>query len=151
SMRYRQGVIGSLVLTYLAVLVGQVFFRASSSGSAISMIAGMGGLHGIEATGPGPFWLPDSLGAAGSWLKSHNIVSTMGQFESGGTVFYQVALMVLLYLIVFFANNSQQIVGLAAPEKPTTVYAMRFLVLSRRWGFDIKWGVIVGLVGLASI
>jgi alginate O-acetyltransferase complex protein AlgI len=39
--------IGSVLLTYLAVLVAQVFFRAPTIDAALSMLSGMVGLHGL--------------------------------------------------------------------------------------------------------
>ncbi len=38
-------VIASVLLTYCAALVAQVFFRAASTGDAIGLLAGMAGLH----------------------------------------------------------------------------------------------------------
>jgi alginate O-acetyltransferase complex protein AlgI len=37
----------SVLLTYCAVLVAQVFFRAASVSDALQMLAGMSGLHGL--------------------------------------------------------------------------------------------------------
>jgi alginate O-acetyltransferase complex protein AlgI len=42
----------SVVLTYLCVLVGSVFFRATSATDAASMLAGMAGLHGTGVMEP---------------------------------------------------------------------------------------------------
>jgi alginate O-acetyltransferase complex protein AlgI len=39
--------VGSVLLTYVCVLVAQVFFRANSTMDAVHFLAGMGGLHGI--------------------------------------------------------------------------------------------------------
>ncbi|HXJ00249.1 MAG TPA: MBOAT family O-acyltransferase [Micropepsaceae bacterium] len=43
---------GSVLLTYLAALVAQVFFRASSAGSAVTLLSGMAGAHGAGAARP---------------------------------------------------------------------------------------------------
>jgi D-alanyl-lipoteichoic acid acyltransferase DltB (MBOAT superfamily) len=37
-----------VLLTYAAVLVGQVFFRANSAGDALRLLAGMSGMHGLH-------------------------------------------------------------------------------------------------------
>ncbi len=49
---------GPVLLTYGAVLVAEVFFRASDVSAALSLLAGMGGAHGVRA--------PGSVGAPGS-------------------------------------------------------------------------------------
>jgi alginate O-acetyltransferase complex protein AlgI len=45
-------VTGCVVLTFFAVLVAQVFFRANSTGSALSLLAGMVGAHGEYTANP---------------------------------------------------------------------------------------------------
>lgn len=40
--------IGKVLLTYFAVLIASVFFRAPSAGSAVQLLAGMVGLHGVD-------------------------------------------------------------------------------------------------------
>jgi alginate O-acetyltransferase complex protein AlgI len=75
----------SIALTYFAVLVGSVFFRALSVGNALDLLAGLAGRHGI---GPG---LPDDthalakLGLDFAWLA-------------------------LLYCVVWLLPNSQEII-----------------------------------------
>jgi D-alanyl-lipoteichoic acid acyltransferase DltB (MBOAT superfamily) len=48
----RVAVAWRVLLTYLAVLVGAVFFRAASVPQAVSMLAGMAGLHGAVMGAP---------------------------------------------------------------------------------------------------
>jgi len=43
-----------VVLTYLAVLVAEVFFRAGSVGDALALLAGMAGAHGSELPAASP-------------------------------------------------------------------------------------------------
>ena len=54
-------VIGAVLLTYLAVLVAQLFFRAASCGDALTLLAGMVGAHGVRRPDP------DSRGQARSY------------------------------------------------------------------------------------
>lgn len=55
--------VACVALTYLCVLVGAVFFRGETVRAAVSMLAGMGGMHGIGILQPdlraitGGFWL----------------------------------------------------------------------------------------------
>jgi D-alanyl-lipoteichoic acid acyltransferase DltB (MBOAT superfamily) len=48
----RVAVARRVLLTYLAVLVGAVFFRAASVGQALAMLEGMAGLHGVAFAWP---------------------------------------------------------------------------------------------------
>jgi hypothetical protein len=43
--------VGKILLTYCCVVVGMVFFRAPSTGSALNLLAGMIGLHGSGTAG----------------------------------------------------------------------------------------------------
>ena len=152
SALYRHAsAVGSLLLTYLAVLVGQIFFRASSSGSAVSMLGGMLGLHGVDITMPVPSWLPSRLGAAGAWLQSHGLISTVSQFESGGGVFYQLTLIVLLFGIVWLMPNSQEIVGLDSPEHGGIGQVVRTAANTGWLKFNAHWGMVTGVIAVAAI
>ena len=76
----RPGVIaGRIVLTYLSVLVGAVLFRAPSARAAFTMLAAMGGAHGLGSVplpaaflpGFGPFTAAPAIAAgqaAAGWL-----------------------------------------------------------------------------------
>ncbi len=44
--------VASVLLTYVCVLVAQVFFRAASTGAALQYLAGMAGRHGATWHGP---------------------------------------------------------------------------------------------------
>ena len=44
--------IASVALTYVAVLIGAVFFRAASAGNALDLLLGMVGTHGVELALP---------------------------------------------------------------------------------------------------
>lgn len=81
KMRWGHG--GSLMklsagaLTFLAVVVGWVFFRADSFSSASTMLHGMAGLNGVS--------LPASLeGRVGQYLPQHNwiVFHGLGNFNS---------------------------------------------------------------------
>lgn len=86
--RGASAVVWRVGLTYLAVLVGSVFFRAPSLGAALHMLAGMAGLHGAG------FALP----AGGK--------ATLRALQD-------VLWLAALYAIVWGMPNSQQIMGQA--------------------------------------
>ena len=150
-LRRSSGIVGCVLLTYLAVLVGQVFFRASSSVSALSMLAAMTGMHGADLTMQVPFWMPDRLGALGLWLQRHNLIQPVGRFEQGGSVFYQMALMIVLYAVVWLTPNSQQIVGLAAASNRPAVEQMKSVVNVGRLSLNARWGMVAGFVVIAAV
>jgi alginate O-acetyltransferase complex protein AlgI len=76
-----------VALTYLAVLVSQIFFRAASSGDAVALLAGMGGANGL------------GVGASvDQWRLAGNILLGLG-----------------LAVIAFCAPNAYQILGDRSP------------------------------------
>lgn len=95
-------------LTFIAVVVGWVIFRADSMSTAWLMLRGMAGVHG--------FALPDQWlakwGDAGLWLSAHGVAftDTRGLVSAGLTYW-----IVLLLLVVWFAPNTQQIMSRAQP------------------------------------
>ena len=142
---------GCVLLTYIAVLIGMVFFRAESTPSGVSMLAGMLGLHGIDVTMPVPMWLPARLGTLGAWLLAHNLIQPVGSFEQGGTVFIQLAMMAALYAIVFLAPNSQHIVGMHAGRHVVTPRPMTDEPEPGWLRMNAAWGVVTGVVLIAAI
>ena len=104
----RFGIMMSCLLTFLAVVVGWVLFRADSVGTAMVMLKGMAGLNG--------FALPDAWlakwGTAGAWLKAHGVeFSSARDLVPSGLINW----LVILLAIVWLAPNTQQIMGRAKP------------------------------------
>ena len=77
--------VGKIALTYLSVLVAAVFFRASSCGSAMDLLGGMVAVRGLGAVAP-----------------AHEVIKS-------------VAWLSVLYGIVWFMPNTQQIMRDYAP------------------------------------
>jgi alginate O-acetyltransferase complex protein AlgI len=63
------GRIAATALTFLAVVVAWVFFRANSMDGALAMLKGMAGLNGIELPAK---WL-GQWGEVGAWLSHHGV------------------------------------------------------------------------------
>ena len=144
-------VAGCVLLTYVAVLIGMVFFRAESTPAGVSMVAGMLGLHGIDIAMPVPSWLPASLGALGTWLQGHGLIAPVGSYEQGGAVFIQIAMMAVLYAIVFIAPNSQHIVGMHPGRHVVTPRPMADEPEPGWLRMNAAWGVVTGMVLIAAI
>ncbi len=121
---------GSVLLTYLAVLVASVFFRAPSVGAALSMLAAMAGSHGVGTLSPSP-----GTSIAGTWDgASHDAA--------------QGAWLAALFAIVWFMPNTQQIFAAARPALGRIAPGpMAWL----RWRPEIGWAVALGLGGAVAV
>ncbi|MBS0562078.1 MAG: MBOAT family protein [Proteobacteria bacterium] len=129
--RGRIAAAGSVLLTYLAVLVASVFFRAPSVSDALAMLGGMAGLHGVAA-------LPEAAGGdpmAGRWQGWEREALTAAWLAG-------------LYLLVWLAPNTQQIFAAARPALDRAVAATG---LRLRWRMSYGWAVAAGLGGVAAV
>jgi D-alanyl-lipoteichoic acid acyltransferase DltB (MBOAT superfamily) len=120
--------VSKVLLTYGAVLIGAIFFRAPSCSSALDLLAGMIGLHGGTADA-----------AALSRIAPDATI--------GGGV-RQVAWVAMLYVIVWGAPNTQQIMydfepvlGKFAPPRQLWV----------KWRLNLPWAILVGLGAVAAM
>ena len=118
--------VGWIALTYLAVLVGAVVFRAPSLGVAGQMLGGMAGLHGVG--------IPAGLSARGLLRGAR----TVGWFAA-------------LYAIVWGAPNTQQIMRAVGPAlDPVRAGPWPWLV----WRPSLPWALAIGgaaALGLLSL
>jgi alginate O-acetyltransferase complex protein AlgI len=109
-------------VTFLAVIVGWVFFRAESHDAALLMLQGMAGLNGIV--------LPDELAA--SLAPAQDLLNTL-DVEYGSYAylsFDQIVLTVFLLALVMLAPNTQQIMGYVGPNQRR---------IGRRLGGSFRW------------
>jgi alginate O-acetyltransferase complex protein AlgI len=95
-------------VTFVAVVVGWVLFRADSLSTAAAMLRGMAGLNGFALP---DHWLP-RWGEFGAWLAAQGVAfnDTRGLVRTG-----LVNWIVILLIIVWFAPNTQQIMRDAQP------------------------------------
>lgn len=134
----------SVMLTFLAVVVGWVFFRATSIDAAFAILSGMIGLNGIS--------IPDGIalhaGPLASWLAGQGVVFTLG----GGRDFMMTFIWIALLLpIAFLAPNSQEIMRQFRPALDHTQAggAAGFV-----WSADWRCGAVMALIlacGLLSL
>jgi D-alanyl-lipoteichoic acid acyltransferase DltB (MBOAT superfamily) len=111
---------GGSALTFLAVVVGWVFFRATDFAAALNMLAAMGGAHGLTA---------GVQGAAGGKA-----------IESASATLFIGALLLLCWL----APNTQEIARYHGPlgaDTPPPEPGREALV---RWRPTLAWGAAVG-------
>ena len=119
------------LLTFIAVVIGWVVFRAADFATAVAMLKAMAGFNGLVLP---DFWLP-KWGAAGQWLATHGVsFGDTRDLVTGGLVNW----IWILLLVVWFAPNTQQLLAAYRPAlalfadhyrgwlvwRPTPVYAM---------------------------
>ncbi|MBV7256290.1 MBOAT family protein [Pacificimonas sp. WHA3] len=129
---------GAWAITFLAVVIGWVFFRAVTLDGALNVVSGMAGMNGIA--------LPSAITARLGGLTDIFPISTG---EGGGAAFVSQWLWIIaLFLISVFAPNTQEIMRKTDP-------ALDFdgtLVRSRiTWRPTFGWAMITALLGLISI
>lgn len=98
------GRIAGRLLTFLAVVVAWVFFRADSVATAVSMLKGMAGLNGLLLP---DVWLP-KWGALGQWLAARGVrFGDVHDLVGGGEINW----IWILLAIAWLAPNTQQIMA----------------------------------------
>jgi alginate O-acetyltransferase complex protein AlgI len=104
----------SVAITFLAVVVAWVLFRAASLAAAIEMLAGMAGIHGIS--------LPPSLESHLSALSSLGVQFT-GAFPLTGLLVVKVSvwLVVGLAIVWLLPNTYQWVYGAGNENRPSSI------------------------------
>ncbi len=134
-----------IVLTYLAVLVSQVFFRSDSFGNAVQMLAGLIGMHGSGLPLPIPLNDVKYLGVAKHWLLDHGlfVVATRDAYNSLTLpLATNLAFGLGLAVIAFAAPNVYQIMGDRSPAL-TKVRPSRIPLL---WRPTLPWAVGIAVL-----
>jgi len=96
------------VLTFSAVVVTFVFFRASSVTAAISILGGMAGLNGVTV----PYAVGLRLGAFGQWLER---IGVTYDWSSGSQFITSFVWLAVLFVVVTTIPNSLE---LLSPYRP---------------------------------
>ncbi len=140
-----------VALTYLCVLVSQIFFRAVDTRSGVALIAGMLGAHGSGLPLPIP---PDNvryLGMAQHWLLDHGVFAVALRDAYNAETLPLVtntAVALGLAVIAFAAPNIYQIMGHASPA----LTKVRPASWPRRWHWkaSVPWALGTGLMLFCS-
>lgn len=98
----------SVLLTFVCVVLAWVYFRADNLAHANSIVAAMGGAHGVTL----PYRWLEKLGSAGAWLSAHGVVFQNTSTFGGGT---QMNWLIVCALVVWLAPNTQQLLRGYAP------------------------------------
>lgn len=121
-------------ITFLSVVVAWVFFRASDTEAALSMLSAMAGIHGIGTPGLFGFGVTEKLPPAQS------VDSWSGLIVAG-----------ILLLMTWFAPNTQQITGYTGPEGAYGSAVTEPGPAALRWSGSWKWAIYTGLLFAASL
>ncbi len=142
TQRPRLATAAGFVLTFAAVVVGWVFFRANSFAGAATMLGGMAGAHGISL----PYGLLAALGPAGTMLTRLGVSAS----DSSGTQLIGSWLWITALLaIVWLLPNSQQLLAQYNPVLTASAAAHRL-----RWSLHPGWAIVAGalaFLGLISV
>ena len=112
--------VGSVLLTFLCVLIAQVFFRADSAGRAVSILAGMAGLHGIGLHAP-------------NFAGETNVIHA-----------WNLAVMVFGFVIVWALPNTQQILSRFKPALALTPWDEASPSRRILWSPHMGWALGLG-------
>ncbi len=133
--------IGRLV-TFIAVVAGWVFFRATNFDDAVAILRGMAGLNGVT--------VPAALAAIVPGLRSTLELAGV-QFALGGTTRFvmQYAWIGVLLPLVLFAPNTQEILGRFQPAldfRGSAFAATRFA-----WRPSPMWGMLAAVIATGGL
>jgi D-alanyl-lipoteichoic acid acyltransferase DltB (MBOAT superfamily) len=132
---------GGCVLTFIAVVVAWVVFRASDMTAAMLMLKAMAGGNGLVLP---DFWLP-KWGAFGQWLLAHGVVfGDTRDLVTGGLVNW----IWILLLVVWFAPNTQQ---LLADHRPALALPGDMPRSRLRWTPTLGYAVAAAVLVTLSI
>lgn len=130
-------------ITFFAVVVSWVFFRAASFDAALSMLKAMAGLNGASI----PAAFAPALGGLREPIEAFGVEFYLG----GGSQFMSTYLWVIaLSLVVFLAPNTQEIMRswrLDLGETHAPVGSQERFA----WKPSIRWAVLMSVVTIAGI
>lgn len=142
----RMGRRAGTILTFLAVVVGWVFFRAENVTAAMSILNGMIGRNGFTL----PAFILSIHPFMEEMFKSLGIGASLG----GGTRFISTYLWITgLALIAFFFPNTQEIIpGMVSMVKKDNTPQEKTSLASRfTWSPSKSWAIGLGLVTATGI
>ncbi len=138
-------------VTFTAVVVGWVFFRAASFDAAIAMLQGMAGLNGVAI----PNALAARLGGAWPLLAGHGFTTYLG----GGSQFiFTWSWTIVLLAIVVTMPNTQQIMRHFEPAlqryragAQSELRLLRRLYPALSWKPRIHWALVTGVIAASGV
>jgi alginate O-acetyltransferase complex protein AlgI len=139
--------LGSVLLTYLCVLVGSVFLRAWSVQGALSMLAGMVGPHGIGPGAPVPDWLLAHAGGLGAVLQADGIIDAV-RWQDAVHALVALGGLVGLYGVVWLLPDTQQIFVNVSPALDAVEPGP---IAWLRWRGTLPWAIVFGCASTIAL
>ena len=147
--KYRHSRLGgaaSLSLTFLAVVVAWVFFRASSFAAALDILHGMAGRHGAA--------LPEGLAFAVRPAIKQLAALGIGFDSNSGTEFVATWIWIAACLaIIMLLPNTQEFLSRFNPvlmtERAPILHSGSWVFL--RWWLSGTWAVAIGAIAFLGI
>ena len=136
------------ILVFIGVMVANVFFRSPTITSAMDILRGMVGLHGLAL----PQAVFDGLGPVAGLLQSIGAKSMASDLWSGRDFMVMIAWIVGLAAVAYGFPNTLQILASVEPAlgvkpSPTGTTLQRVL----QWTTSLPWAVAVSVLALASV
>jgi D-alanyl-lipoteichoic acid acyltransferase DltB (MBOAT superfamily) len=139
-------------LTFLCFAVAAVFFRASSIVTALALLKGMVGVHGIAI----PFGVADRIGSIAPWLQSHGV---MLEWTSGRTFMLTYLWIIGLLCVTLLLPNSIELLSAYEPalgfrprggdKRQSQQPSLRFQALL--WRPDWRWAIGLAALSVAGL
>jgi alginate O-acetyltransferase complex protein AlgI len=136
------------VLVFVGVMVANAFFRSPTIASALDVLKGMAGLHGLAL----PQAIYDGLGPVAGVLHSIGVKSLAPELWSSRDFMMTMAWMVGLAFIAYGCPNTVQILARYEPAlgvRPSAAGASVQRVL--QWTASLPWAVAVAVLALISV
>ena len=139
------------LITFIAVIVGWVFFRAADFDSAMIILNGMAGNNGVAL----PNGILARLGGAGLWLQNAGVSVSLG----GGLVliltYFWVAVLLFVSLVM---PNTQQMLSEYKPAFTLYKSDSKYSIFSEKnfdcllqWRPTLGWSVATGFIAALGI
>jgi alginate O-acetyltransferase complex protein AlgI len=149
--RSRLGALGGWAMTFLAVVVAFVVFRATSLEHALRIFAGMAGLNGFVMENNAP-----AIGSA-DWFLANGLM-VMGAIPNF-VIRPALALVGIGMVIALLLPNTQQIFRLpfeppaaeATAPRPIRVHDVSLLLRRLRWRPTLAWAAACGVLYAAAL
>ena len=130
----------AILITFIAVVIGWVVFRADNLVAARVMLEAMAGMNGFLLP---EVWL-SKWGPFGQWLAAHGVVFSASYGLTGQALDW----ILISLLIVWFAPNTQQIMAAYKPALDVPAETQAFWL---RWQPSFAAAQVVWLLGFVAI
>jgi D-alanyl-lipoteichoic acid acyltransferase DltB (MBOAT superfamily) len=135
------------VLVFIGVTVAMAFFRSPTIASALDIVEGMAGLHGLAL----PQAIYDALGPVTGVLQSSGVKSIAPELWSVRDFMMTMAWIAALALVAYGCPNTLQILARYEPALGVKAPAAGSSVRALEWTTSLPWAVAVSVLAVASI